>query len=113
MTTAHRARIGLALTLAFASSAAPAAARQFDVNAHGTEVLQGSPANLSNAIRPSRTAVPPATIVHVTTTGSSFDWGDAGIGAAGGFALSMIAVGGAVAATQRRDRRTHGTTRTS
>jgi hypothetical protein len=113
MTTAHRVRIGLALTLALAGSAAPAAARHFDVNANGTEVLTGSPANLSNAIRSSRPVGPPATIVRVTTSDSSFDWGDAAIGAAGGFALSMIAVGGAVATTQRRDRHTHGTARVS
>jgi hypothetical protein len=33
-----------------------------------------------------------------------FDWGDAGIGAAGGFALWMIGIGGAVVISQRRTR---------
>lgn len=44
------------------------------------------------------------TIVRVTAPNGGFDWGDAGIGAAGGFALSMIALGGAVAASGRRPR---------
>jgi hypothetical protein len=41
-----------------------------------------------------------------TTTNDSFDWGDAGIGAAGGLTISMLAVGGALALSQRRSRRT-------
>lgn len=35
----------------------------------------------------------------------SFDWGDAGIGAAGGLALAMLGVGGGLAFSQRRSRR--------
>ena len=45
-------------------------------------------------------------MVRVRTPKSGFDWGDAGIGAAGGLALSMIGLGGALALTQRRTRRT-------
>ena len=37
-----------------------------------------------------------------------FDWGDAGIGAAGGIALAMVGLGGTVAVSQRRGRRTRG-----
>lgn len=37
---------------------------------------------------------------------NSFDWGDAGIGAAGGLALAMLGVGGGLALSQRRSRRT-------
>jgi hypothetical protein len=44
------------------------------------------------------------TIVRVSAA-RGFEWGDAGIGAAGGFALSMIAVGGAMTLSQRRARR--------
>jgi hypothetical protein len=43
-------------------------------------------------------------VVRVQTPPSGFDWGDAAIGAAGGFALSLIAVGGALAVSQRRGR---------
>ena len=35
-----------------------------------------------------------------------FDWGDAGIGAAGGLVITMLGVGGGLALSQRRSRRT-------
>jgi hypothetical protein len=41
-----------------------------------------------------------------TSPRSGFDWGDAGIGAAGGVGLAMLAAGGLVVA-QRRGRPTH------
>jgi hypothetical protein len=45
------------------------------------------------------------TIVRVNVPNSSgFDWGDAGIGAAGGLALAMLGIGGGLAITQRRGR---------
>ena len=47
----------------------------------------------------------PTTIVRVITPAGGFDWGDAGIGAAAGVALSMIGLGGALAVSQRRTRR--------
>jgi len=50
----------------------------------------------------------PATIVRVTTPGG-FDWGDAGIGAAAGIAVSMLALGLALLVSQRRARRSRGT----
>jgi hypothetical protein len=37
-------------------------------------------------------------------TSGSFDWGDAGIGAAGGLVLSVLGVGGALTLSQRRRR---------
>jgi hypothetical protein len=46
----------------------------------------------------------PATIMRVTAPGG-FDWGDAGIGAAGALGLSMLALGLALAVSQRRTRR--------
>jgi hypothetical protein len=48
--------------------------------------------------------VPPV-VVHVSSPSGGFDWGDAGIGAAGGIALAMLGLGGALAASQRRTRR--------
>lgn len=50
-------------------------------------------------------ASPSPTIVRLSPASGGFDWGDAGLGAAGGFALSMLAVGGVLAVTQRRGRR--------
>ena len=47
---------------------------------------------------------PPATQIVRVTTPSGFDWGDAGIGAAGGLALSMLGIGAALTITQRRAR---------
>ena len=50
------------------------------------------------------TTAPPA-VARVQAPQSGFDWGDAGIGAAG-LALSVIGLGGAFAVSQRRSRRT-------
>jgi hypothetical protein len=49
------------------------------------------------------------TIVRVVDGNSGFDWVDAGIGAAGGIALSMVGLGGALGASQYRTRRTRHT----
>lgn len=48
--------------------------------------------------------------VRIETAKSGFDWGDAGIGAAGGVALAMLGLGGALAVSQRRPRRSRQTT---
>jgi hypothetical protein len=48
------------------------------------------------------TSPPPTTIVRVTTPASGFDWTDAGIGAAGGLAITMLGVGGALVVSQLR-----------
>lgn len=51
----------------------------------------------------------PGTIVHVVSHDGGFDWGDAGIGAAGGLGLALVGVGGAFAVSQqRRARRSEG-----
>ena len=44
----------------------------------------------------------PSTIVRVVAPSNGFDWSDAAIGAAGGFALSMIGIGGAIVVSRRR-----------
>ena len=54
-------------------------------------------------------AAPPA-VVHVQAPQNGFDWGDAGIGAAGGVALALLGVGGALAISQHRPQRTRRTT---
>jgi hypothetical protein len=49
-------------------------------------------------------------VVRVETPASGFDWGDAGIGAAGGVALAMLGLGGALTVSHRRPRRNRQTT---
>jgi hypothetical protein len=86
--------------------AAPAALARADRNpspsqittAHAgprSEVVDGGGYGSSN--------VPP-TALHVTAPTGGFDWGAAGIGAAGGFALTLLCIGGALAVSQRRGR---------
>jgi hypothetical protein len=48
----------------------------------------------------------PNTVVHVASPDGHFDWGDAGIGAAGGIALSMLGLGGMRGASRYRTRHT-------
>jgi hypothetical protein len=50
------------------------------------------------------TRAPATQIVHVSAP-SGFDWGDAGIGAAGGLALSILGLGAVLTVTQRRTSR--------
>jgi hypothetical protein len=44
----------------------------------------------------------PSTVVHIVSHDGRFDWGDAGIGAAGGLGLALVSVGGAAAISQQR-----------
>jgi hypothetical protein len=44
--------------------------------------------------------------VRVVAHSSGFDWGDAGIGAGSMLALTLIGLGGVLAATNRRGRQT-------
>ena len=53
---------------------------------------------------PPATSETPTTIVQVPAA-TGFDWGDAGIGAAGAVALAMLGVGGALVISHRRPRR--------
>jgi hypothetical protein len=56
-------------------------------------------------------AIPQSPVVRITTPASGFDWGDAGIGAAGGLALAMLGVGGGLLViSHQRPRRTRHTT---
>jgi hypothetical protein len=154
MTITRSISAGLALTLALAAGAAPASARPFDLNAHGSFVPAGStsmqtpnqpigtPPILSAPPPSQRTALPeahqrellaylayhqprnakysnaemnayvpgtstgiPSTVVHVASTDGRFDWGDAGIGAAGTLVLVLVGGGGAFAISQQRQTR--------
>jgi hypothetical protein len=50
-----------------------------------------------------------STLVHVVVPNPRFDWGDAGIGAGAGLAISLVAAGGAMAASRRRDQQARTT----
>ena len=100
MTTRHRIT-SILVAIGLAASASPALAKPMDITANGSEVPAGSPSVRSHPTPP----VTEAAIVRVSGPTTGFDWGDAGIGAAGGFALSMIGIGGAVLVSQRRTRR--------
>jgi hypothetical protein len=54
-------------------------------------------------------ALAPQAVVRVQVPQGGFDWGDAGIGAAGGVALAMLGVGGALVVSQQRPRRNRQT----
>ena len=107
MTTIHRITIGLVLALALAVTASvrPQPGR---LTSTRTARTFASGAASTQATKPSHSVSPPAVIVRVAAPGG-FDWGDAGIGAAGGLALAMVGVGGAVAVSQSRARRTRRT----
>lgn len=83
----HRYPVKTTLALAIAASVAfpTAASAHTDVNPRGDQPF------------PVTQQVP---VVHVTS--NAFDWGDAGIGAAGGLGLSMIALGGGLVLAHRR-----------
>jgi hypothetical protein len=106
MSTIHRSRLALALALALATTTAPALARPSYLIADGSDVPAGSPSMHSPAARPAGAQSAPPTIVRVSSRDNGFDWGDAGIGAAGGLAISMIGLGTTLAVTQNRARRT-------
>ena len=52
--------------------------------------------------RPSQGFTPHPRIVTAASPDSGFNWGDAGIGAAGGLALTLLVLGGVAATTRRR-----------
>jgi hypothetical protein len=109
MTTRRRITTAVFVSLGFAMSAAPALAYQTDLTPNGSLVPAGSPSVAGPATAPPTSP----TIVRVSASNGGFDWGDAGIGAGGAFALSIIGLGGALATSQRRARRTQGATQTS
>jgi hypothetical protein len=105
MTTRPRIITSVLVVIGLAASSSSALARPFDLNANGSYVPAGSPSMQTQAAAP----VSQPTVVRVSAPANGFDWGDAGIGAAGGVALTMVGVGGALVASGRRSRRTHGT----
>ena len=110
MTTTHRIATTIALALALGASAAPASALPTNINANGSEVpaIPTSTHAAAQTTDLSRPVGTPAAIVRVSAP-NGFDWGDAGIGAAGGIAFAMVGLGGALLISQR-PRRTRDST---
>jgi hypothetical protein len=113
MTTTHRMTTA-AVILSLAAAAAPTATATVSATNPATTANQ-PPSSVYS--RPDKEMIPVATpgsapqaVVRIQTPPNGFDWGDAGIGAAGGLALTMIGVGGALAVSQRRPRGSRQTT---
>ena len=83
----HPIKTALALALALGAIAPAAASARYELNPPPAKTTQSSQ--------------PAVQVVRVSAPGG-FDWGDAGIGAAAGFGLSMLAIGGGLVITQRR-----------
>ena len=66
-----------------------------------TNTKPATPVEVRSAQAPS-TVVNAVPVVRVVTHNGGFDWGDAGIGAGGMLALTLIGLGGAVTLTHRR-----------
>ena len=110
MTITHRTTTA-AVILALAAAGAPTATAT--VSTSPTTTSNQPPASVydrpdKSMIRVSTPGSAPQAVVRIQTPPSGFDWGDAGIGAAGGLALAMIGVGGALAVSQRGRRRGTG-----
>ena len=99
MTTAHRTATTALLVLSLAATGTPTASARPGSAAHHPGLVYSR--QDKSLLAPSD---PPPAVVRISSPGSGFDWSDAGIGAAGGFALSMIAIGGALVASQHRTR---------
>jgi len=69
-----------------------------------------APAASAHPLQPDPIPPTPDTIVRVNAS-PGFDWGDAGIGAAGGLALATLGIGGGLAISQRRERRSGASAR--
>jgi hypothetical protein len=110
MTTTHRITTTAAVILSLAAAGAPTATAT-------TTTANQPPAGTYD--RPDKSMIPittpgsaPQAVVRIETPPSGFDWADAGIGAAGGLAIAMIGLGGALVISQR-PRRNRQTTRLS
>ncbi len=139
MISTHRITTTAAVILALAAAGAPTAAATVSPTNPTTTANQPpasvysrpdksmvsatSPATTANQPpasvydRPDREMIPvttpasaPQAVVRIQTPPNGFDWGDAAIGAAGGLALAMIGLGGALAVSQRRPRGNRQTT---
>ncbi len=106
----------ISVAIVLATGAAPAWAGEFNVSTNGSyEQVPPAESGHTNSHLAPTAQIPAAdsghtnsylapTVVRVTA-GGGFDWGDAGIGAAGGIAIAALLVGGGLGASQRRGSR--------
>jgi hypothetical protein len=121
MTTTHRVTTTAAVILSLAAAGTPTAIAR-PVGADTATAANQAPATVYS--RPDKSLIPVTTpydgriaessaqqaVVRIQTPQSGFDWGDAGIGAAGGVALAMLGLGGVLVVSNHRPRRTRQTT---
>ena len=113
MTTTHRTTAIAAVILSLAAAGAPTATATVSATNPPTTANR-PPATVysrpdKSMIRVTPPGSAPQAVVRIQTPPSGFDWGDAGIGAAGGLALAMLGVGGGLVVSQRRGRARQGT----
>jgi hypothetical protein len=110
MTTSHRITTTAAVILWLAAAGGPTAIATVPGSNPATTGTHASATAYSrpdkSMIRATTPGSTPQAVVRVEIPKSGFDWGDAGIGAAGGVALCMVGLGGALAISQNRARRT-------
>jgi hypothetical protein len=113
MTTTRRITTTTAVILSLAAAGAPTATATIS-STNPAMTANQPPASVysrpdKSMIRVTTPGSAPQAVVRIQTPPNGFDWGDAGIGAAGGLALAMIGLGGALAVSQR-PRRSRQTT---
>jgi len=119
MTTTHRAATSALLVLALAAASAPTAGARPDFE----PAAKQAPTSVYS--RPDKSLIPltppysgrvatqasaQQPVVRVQPPQSGFDWGDAGIGAAGGLGLALLGLGGGLVISHQRPRRTRRST---
>jgi hypothetical protein len=105
MTNTHRITAGIAAAVALAT-AAPASATPWDPNSRDPAIpIRPAPQPAMIAPAPRHADRGPV-VVRMTIERTGFDWGDAGIGAAGATALALLGLGGALVISDRTPQRT-------
>ena len=119
MTHTRRITTTAAVLLSLAATGAPTATARPDVAPAAKQPAPTAYSRPDKSLIPlatpyvdstSRPASAPQAVVRIQTPSSGFDWGDAGIGAAGGVAIAMLGLGGALVVSNHRPRRTRQTT---
>jgi hypothetical protein len=108
MSSTHRIIATTAVILSLVAAGAPTATATVTGTNPAATATQ-APATVYNSpdksmIRVTTRGSAPQAVVRIQTPPSGFDWGDAGIGAAGGLALAMLGLGGGLLISQRSRR---------
>jgi hypothetical protein len=108
MHTTYRITTTAAVVLSLAAVGAPTATAMLSSTNPATTANQ-APATIysrpdKSMIRVTTPGSVPQAVVRIQTPPNGFDWGDAGIGAAGGLALAMLGLGSGLVVAQRRGR---------